>query len=85
MLCYCIKWAHDTAGLNNPCKSELLRNIVESAKRKMSRTIKKKDPVTADIIKKRLFQRFSNFDSTLERFKTFSYVFCILCWFFKMR
>ena len=56
MLCYCIKWAHDTAGLNNPCKSELLRNIVESAKRKMSRTIKKKDPVTTDIIKKGCFK-----------------------------
>ena len=31
----------------------------------MSRTIKKKDPVTADIMK-RLFQRFNNSDSTLK-------------------
>jgi len=62
---YCIKWAHDTAGLHNLCKSELLRNIVESAKRKLSRTIKKKDPVTADIMKM-LFQRFDTSDSTLK-------------------
>lgn len=74
------KWAHATAGLDNPCKSELLRNIVESAKRKLSHTIKKKDPVTADIMKM-LFQRFDTSDSTLTDLRL-SYVLFILCWFF---
>jgi hypothetical protein len=45
------------AGLHNPCKSDLLRNIVESAKRMLSRTIKKKEPVSPDLMKM-LFQRF---------------------------
>ena len=68
MFFYRIKWAHDTTGLDNPCKSELLRNIVESAKRKLSCTIKKKDPVTADIMKM-LFQRFDTSDSTLKNLR----------------
>lgn len=53
------------AGLNNPCQSELLRNIVESAKRTLTRTVKKKEPVTSDIIKL-LFQKFHTANSTLK-------------------
>jgi hypothetical protein len=74
---YRIKWVHDMAGLHNPCKSDLLRNIVESAKRMLSRTIKKKEPVSSDLMKM-LFQRFDTCDSTLKDLRLLGV--CSLCY-----
>lgn len=74
---YSIKWAHDMAGLHNPCKSDFLRNIVESAKRTLSRTIKKKEPISPDLMKM-LFQRFDTCDSTLKDLRLL--VMCSLCY-----
>ena len=43
---YGIRWAHDLFGLSNPCNSNLVKGILESAKRSLSRPIVKKEPVT---------------------------------------
>ncbi|CAC5382700.1 unnamed protein product [Mytilus coruscus] len=47
---YSIKWAHNLAGVKNPCDSDLISSIVESARSTLSRPIKKKEPVTPDIM-----------------------------------
>ena len=47
---YGIRWAHDLFGLSNPCDSNLVKGILESAKRSLSRPIVKKEPVTPDMV-----------------------------------
>ena len=47
---YGIRWAHDFFGLSNPCDSNLVKGILESAKRSLSRPIVKKEPVTPDMV-----------------------------------
>ena len=39
---YGINWAHNLYGLVNPCESGLVKNILEAAKRKLAKPIKKK-------------------------------------------
>ena len=41
---YGIRWAYDLFGLFNPCDSNLVKGILESAKRSLSRPIIKKEP-----------------------------------------
>ncbi|CAH3027128.1 unnamed protein product [Porites evermanni] len=43
---YGIRWAHDLFGLSNPCDSDLVKGILESAKRSLSRPIVKKETLT---------------------------------------
>ncbi|CAG2249866.1 unnamed protein product [Mytilus edulis] len=38
---YSIRWAHNLAGVKNPCDSDLISSMVESARRTLSRPIKK--------------------------------------------
>jgi hypothetical protein len=33
---YGIKWAHNTAGLSDPCEADIVRNIVEASKRELN-------------------------------------------------
>ena len=47
---YGIRWAHNLFVLSNPCESNLVKGILESAKRSLSRPIVKKEPVTPDMI-----------------------------------
>jgi site-specific recombinase XerD len=49
---YGIRWAHVTCGLDNPCESRLVSNILESAKRALSKPVCKKEPVTPEMISK---------------------------------
>jgi hypothetical protein len=37
---------------NNPCSNKLVNNVLEGGKRILSKPIKKKEPITADIIHK---------------------------------
>ncbi|XP_053405894.1 uncharacterized protein LOC123561533 isoform X1 [Mercenaria mercenaria] len=43
---YSVKWMHDLYGLTSPTDSSLVKNILEAAKRKLSKKIVKKEPVT---------------------------------------
>ena len=45
-----IRWAYNLFGLSNPCESNLVKGILESAKRISSRPKVKKEPVTPDMI-----------------------------------
>lgn len=48
---YGIGWAHDMAGVNNPCKSNWLNLCLESLRRGLSKPPAKKQAITIDILK----------------------------------
>jgi hypothetical protein len=60
-----IKWAHNTAGLSDPCEAYIVRRNVEASQRELNRPIKKKEPPTADLMKL-LFLRFNTVNRTLK-------------------
>ena len=62
---YSIKWAHNLAGVVNPCDSEVVILIMEAAKRTLNRPIKKKEPVTSDIMIK-LFSKYNTANQSLK-------------------
>ena len=47
---YGIKWFHDLYGLESPTNSKLVVNVLESAKRILSKQVVKKEPITVDIL-----------------------------------
>ena len=47
---YGIHWAHNLYGFSDPCDSTLVKGILESAKRSLSRPVVKKEPVTPEMI-----------------------------------
>lgn len=49
---YGIHWAYSVIGLHLPTDSELVKNVFESGKRKLSIPRTKKEPITADLLKK---------------------------------
>ncbi|KAK3087837.1 hypothetical protein FSP39_011297 [Pinctada imbricata] len=49
---YSIKWAHELAGMKNPCDTFLVKNVLEGAKRMVSKPTVKKEPITPDILLK---------------------------------
>ena len=59
---YSIKWAHSLVGVNNPCDSEVITYLVDAARRKLNRPIKKKESVTLD----KLFAKYNTADRTLK-------------------
>lgn len=62
---YSIKWAHNIAGVKNPCDSDVVSAIVEAARRKLNRPVKKKEPISADIMLK-LFEKYNNVNQSLK-------------------
>jgi hypothetical protein len=65
---YGIKWAHTTAGLSDPCEADIVRSIVEASIREINRPIKKKEPLTADLMKL-LFLIFNTVNCTLKELR----------------
>ena len=65
---YGIKWVHNTEGLSDPCETDIVRSIVEASKRELSRPVKKKDPLTADLMKS-LFLKFNTSNRTLKELR----------------
>jgi hypothetical protein len=49
---YAVKWYHDMHLFNDPCSNRLVNNVLEGDKKMLSKFIKKKEPITADIIHK---------------------------------
>jgi hypothetical protein len=43
---------------NDPCEADIVRSIVETSTRELNRSIKKKEPLTADLMKL-LFLKFN--------------------------
>ena len=52
-----ISWAHNIAGHYNPCQASIVKNLLEAAKRILGKSIAKKDPITADHLRK-LVEKF---------------------------
>jgi hypothetical protein len=72
---YGIKWAHNTTGLSDPCEADIVRSIVEASKRELNRPIKKKELLTADLMKL-LFLIFNTVNRTLKELRLS--VICVL-------
>lgn len=66
---YGIRWAHDLFGLSNPCDSNLVKGILESAKRSLSGPIVKKEPVTPDMGFS-ICQKFASANANLSDLRT---------------
>ena len=49
---YSIKWFHDMFDLVSPTTSSLVLNILESAKRKLARPVRKEEPITTELLTK---------------------------------
>ena len=47
-----IRWAHNIASMSSPTDSAFVKHILEGAKRCLSVPIKKKDPITPDLLPK---------------------------------
>lgn len=47
---YAIKWAHECAGFTDPTNNSYVTSIQEAAKRKASRAINKKEPISKDVL-----------------------------------
>jgi len=62
---YGLKWVHDLAGLPDPCNSPFVVLLIESAKRLLSVPVKKKEPVTPEVIK-RLFAHYGSTSASLS-------------------
>ncbi|XP_033762818.1 integrase/recombinase xerD homolog isoform X1 [Pecten maximus] len=48
---YAIGWAHDLAGLHNPCKSAFVNHVREAARRQLKTSVIKKEPLTPEHLK----------------------------------
>lgn len=57
---YAIKWFHDINGLHSPTDSKLVSNVLEAAKRKLSKPSVKKEPITIDQISNMYTRLYSN-------------------------
>jgi hypothetical protein len=62
------KWAHNTADLSDPCEADIVRSIVEASKLELNRPIKKKEPLTTDLMKL-LFLKFNTVNRTLKELR----------------
>lgn len=47
---YSIKWAHSLKNLPDPTNNMFVNNLVEAAKRTLSKPVQKKDPITTDML-----------------------------------
>jgi hypothetical protein len=69
---YSIKWAHQMAGVSDPCISEMIKNIVEACKRKLCRPIEKKNPITPEVMIQ-LFKSLNTENRTLKEQSVFAF------------
>lgn len=65
---YGIQWAHNVYGLDNPCNSGLVKNILEAGKRKLKKPIVKKEPITYDMMVK-LCSKYAVDDSSVPNLR----------------
>ncbi|KAK6165001.1 hypothetical protein SNE40_023749 [Patella caerulea] len=56
---YSIKWAHDMADLSSPTNSSIVKNMLESGKRKLAKPVGKKEPITVEHLTKMYYSLHS--------------------------
>ena len=54
---YSLKWAHSIVGANSPMENFLVRTVFEGAKRRLSVPVKKKEPITPELLQK-MYDKF---------------------------
>lgn len=64
---YGIKWFHDLYGLESPTNSKLVVNVLESAKRILSKHTIKKEPITIDILTSLYLRLYAENDLKCQR------------------
>ena len=57
---YSLRYAHCSMGLQSPTDNGLVKNVMEAAKRRLSKPVVKKEPVTADILERLYDSRIEN-------------------------
>lgn len=64
---YSVKWFHELFDFNSLSDSKLIANILEAAKRKLSRPVKKKEPMTIELLTKMYKCLYSEGDVKQQR------------------
>lgn len=64
---YSVKWFHDLFDFKSLSDSKLLSNVLDAAKRKLSRPIKKKEPMTIELLTKIYSSLYSEGDVKHQR------------------
>ena len=72
---YGLKWFHDLAGQPDPCNSPFVSQLIESAKRLLSVPVKKKEPVTPEVIQ-RLVAHYGSASASLSDLRLL--ILCVL-------
>ena len=49
---YAIKWFHDLFDFSSPTDSHLVKNVLEAAKRRLGKSVRKKEPITIALLSK---------------------------------
>lgn len=64
---YSIKWYHDLLDLPSPTDSNLVKNVLEAGKRKLSKPLKKKEPITVSVLEKVFHSVYKEYDVYNQR------------------
>lgn len=65
---YSIKYYHDLFDFNSPTDSRLVCNVFEAAKRRLSKPVNKKEPMTVDLLQKMYSSMFQTRNVMNQRF-----------------
>ena len=49
---YGIRWAHSVISVPSPTESDIVKNVLEGARRRLSHSVQKKDPITPELLEK---------------------------------
>ena len=66
---HAISWAHNLAGIQDPCESSLVQSVKEGVLRECSKPVVKKEPVTPEILNK-IVDKFASKDASLSDLRT---------------
>ena len=63
---YGIRWAHSVIGVTSPTESELVKNVLEAGKRKLSVPKTKKEPISAELLLK-MYDKFFQYENVYNQ------------------
>ena len=49
---YGIRWAHSVISVPSPTESDIVKNVLEGARRRLSHSVQKEDPITPELLEK---------------------------------
>jgi hypothetical protein len=73
---YSINWAHQLAGVYNPCTSDFVLSVKEGVIRTIGHTIHKKEPITPEILKQ-IVTKYGITSSNLKDLRLVTM--CLIC------